>query len=1046
MNTLPQRGNGIIGLFVRHRTAANVLMLAMIVSGIFAIQRINIQFFPTIDANYVFIEIPWSGATAADIETRIISSVVPKVRFLDNAIETIGTAREGSARISVEFSAGTDMQAALASVERAVASITTLPIDSEPPQILVVNFYEPVSKIAITGPFSEEELKRFARQMRDDLIERGIDQVVFVGLRGAEVAVLVPERKQREFGLSTGQIAEKIKRSVESIPSGTLDGDREIQLRSVGTEQTPERLAEIELRALPTGEKITVGDVAAVTQRFERTDPKGKIRGETAIELRVQRAKSADTLETMQIVDTYIAHARQTFPSTLTIAQYDNSGRYVIERIAVLVENGLIGLILVGIVLALFLDFRVAAWVCIGIPVSILGTFGFMWISGQTMNMVSVFGLIMMIGVIVDDAIVVGEHVATQRAAGLDSASAAELGTTAMLKPVIAATLTTQAAFVPIFLLTGPIGQVMAAIPMVVIAVLAASLLECFLVLPGHLAGGRQGVPRAPSRFRRGFDNRFAIFRDRYFFNALKTVCEWRYTFLAALVGLALIAAGTVMFDRLKAHFFFTPEPELVRANVTFIPGYPVNDQVAALRLIEDTLYTTEAELISASGGRLVEATFTTVGAYEVFDFVPLQNVAQLEIALTASESRDVTTAQFVKAWRAGMPPVAGVQNIAVSPVEPAGLPQRAIEVDLFDAPLADLKKGAEEVAAALARYDGVEGIFDNLPYGKQELTVTLTSRGEALGFTIEAVGRQIRDLVEGAIADRFSKNEEEVTIKVLRDDRGGRPDLNDLLLKGPTGAWVPLGEVATLTEVDSFAIIRHKQGGRRTVTVGADVDNQITSANTVVRAIEPTIKEIADRYGARYSFEGETREQAQSFEDFSYGLVMAGAFIYMILALFLESFLRPIFVLVIVPFGILGAIAGHLIMDLDLTIISFVGILGLSGILVNDSIIMIDRISKRIANGEDPRTAALNGSRDRLRAVVLTSVTTICGLLPIMFETSQQAQFLIPLAVTFVFGLLVSTFVVTFLIPVLFAISEDLAPMVERARSRFSRQPVPEE
>ncbi|XWN31156.1 MAG: efflux RND transporter permease subunit [Devosia sp.] len=345
-------------------------------------------------------------------------------------------------------------------------------------------------------------------------------------------------------------------------------------------------------------------------------------------------------------------------------------------------------------------------------------------------------------------------------------------------------------------------------------------------------------------------------------------------------------------------------------------------------------------------------------------------------------------------------------------------------------------------MAAALARCDGVEGIFDNLAYGKQELTITLTGRGEALGFTIEDVGRQVRDLVEGAMADRFSRNEEEVIIKVLRDDRGGRPDLNDLLLKGPTGAWVPLGEVATLAEVDSFAIIRHKQGGRRTVTVGADVDNQITSGNTVVRAIEPTVKQIANRCGAQYSFEGQTREQAQSFEDFSYGLVMAGAFIYMMLALFSESFLRPFFVLVIVPFGILGAIAGHLIMGLDLTTISFVGILGLSGILVNDSIIT----NGRIANGEDPRTAALNRSRDRLRAVVLTSVTTICGLLPIMFETSQQAQFLIPLAVTFVFGLLVSTFVVTFLIPVLFAISEDLAPVVERARSRFGRHPLPDE
>jgi len=1024
-------GGGLIGLFVRHPTAANVLMVAMIALGVVGIVRLNVQFFPTIDVNVISVTVDWPGATASDVESQILDALEPGLRLLDGVEGTIGVAREESAVISVEFEVDADMQKALADAERAVAEVTTLPIDSEPPQVQRITFFEPVSKIAISGPFSEKALKHHARRMRDDLLARGIDQVEFVGVRGEEISVLLPEAIQRELNVSVAEVAARVREAVQNIPSGTLEGEREIQLRSLAAEPTPEGIGDIEVRALPNGEKLLVRDIGEVETRFDRNDPRGQIQGQSAIELRVRRAPSADTLEMTAIIDEYLEKARDRLPPTLQIVQYDNTGRYVLQRLLILAENGLMGLVLVVIVLAIFLDWRIAFWVAFGIPVSLLGAFGFMGLSGQSINMVSVFALIMMIGVIVDDAIVVGEQTATTLAQGLPPDVAAQAGALAMLKPVLAATLTTQAAFLPIFAVTGPIGQVMQVIPMVVIAVLAASLLECFLILPRHLNHSVGPRRQRPSAFRRAFDGGFVALREGPFTAWLHGVVAWRYAFVSLLLGLMLLTSGVVLSDRLRHHFFLTPEPELVRASVVFAPGVPVAEQTAALRVIEGTLSRVQAELTGDPDGRLVDATFTTVGAYDTFERVPLQNVAQIEIAVTASETRDIPTSAIVDAWREAIPPIAGVVNLAVSPVEPAGLPQRPIAIELQGAPLETLKMAAADVADALRRFDGVDAILDDLPYGKQELTMTLTDQGVALGFTMEDVGRQVRNLVEGAVADRFPREDEEVTIKVLRDDAGRRPDTGSLLLLSPQGLWVQLAEIVEFEEVDSFALIRHREG-QRTVSVGADVDSDITSASKIIRSLEPSLLEIAERHGVTYRFEGETEEQDQSFRDFRLGMTLALMFIYALLALVLESYIRPLFVLIIVPFGAMGAIVGHMVMGIDLTIVSLIGLLGLTGVLVNDSIIMIDRIGQHIAGGMDVRSAAIAGSRDRLRSIVLTSITTICGLLPILFETSRQAQFLVPLAVTFIFGLMVSTFIVTILVPAMFAIAEDLQQMFE--------------
>ncbi|WP_108662088.1 efflux RND transporter permease subunit [Acuticoccus kandeliae] len=1026
---------GFISLFVRHPTAANLLMIAMVAMGLIGALKLNVQFFPTIQVPVILVEVAWPGASAADVESRILDALEPELRFLDGVSKTTGMAREGSALVTLEFDAEADMQKALADAEQAIASVTILPIDSEPPQVRRVQFYEPVSKIAITGPFSEEVLKHYARQIRDGLLDAGIDQVELVGVREEEISVLVPESVQRELNLSVADIAERVKQGVQNIPAGTVEGEREIQLRSMKPRQTPEEIGEIEVRALANGEKIEIRDIADIETRFDREAPIGQIRGQPAIELRVKRAVSADTLKTTEIVDEYIAKIRSEMPPTLEIYQYDTTGRFVLQRLSILVENGITGLLLVLVALSLFLDARIAFWVAAGIPVSIFGTLGLMWLTGQSLNMVSIFSLIMMIGIIVDDAIVVGEHTATMEEEGHPPIAASIGGASMMLKPVMAATLTTMAAFVPIFAVTGPIGQVMHVIPMVVLAVLLASTFECFMVLPAHLNKSKSRAGKRPNIVRRVFDRNFIALRDGPFHRLLNWTVDWRYTFVAGLAALLIVLAGLIAGDRIRFHFFLAPEAEFVRASVVFAPGIPVPEQRAALSRIEEALRDSERELLQGtSEDKLINATFTTIGAYEVFERIRLQNVAQIEVEVTASESRTVPTNTIVDLWTEKIPPIPGVLDIAVSPVE-QGLPDRAIEIQLKGAPIAELKNAAEDVAKALRGYEGVNGILDNLPYGKQELVMEITDEGRALGFTMEGVGRQVRNLVEGAVADRFARNDEEVTVKVMRDNRAGRPDLDNLMVQSPQGRWVPLGEVLHLNEVDSFAIILHADG-QRTVKVSADVDNRITSATNVLSDLRLTaLPAIAEQYGVTFQIEGQESERAQSFSDFMFGLLLAGVFIYVILALIFESYIRPFFVMIMIPFGGMGALLGHLMLGMDLTVVSLVGFLGLTGVLVNDSIILIDRVAQRLAMGETVREAAIRASQDRLRAILLTSITTIFGLLPLLFETSRQAQFLIPLAVTFIFGLAVATVIVTLLIPVLFAIGSDVTGLFKMGR-----------
>ncbi len=1112
---------GLVQSFVRHPNAANLLMAMLLLFGAFALARINTQFFPTVERPNVTISIAWSGASAEDVETNVLAIVEPEVRFINEVDEIISYAREGSGLVVLEFAEGTDMQKAVSDVETAVKAIGNLPEDADSPVVSRSQWFDRVAKISISGDIPEGSLRTWAKRMRDDLVDRGIDRIEFTGLRDRELQVDVPERELRRLGMVVTDISRTISANSLDLPSGNIEGGTDRQVRALSDVETPAALRSIEVKSFPTGEKVKLGDIASVDAGFDDDAVQGFSNGNRAIELHIQRAATADTLATSRILKDYVDEIRPLLPDSLELQMYEVRADRLAERILLLVKNGLGGLVLVVGVLFLFLNARIALWVAAGIPVAIMATIGLMYLSGQTINMISLFGLIMMMGIIVDDAIVVGEQTDTRLRSGDNPVTAAENGAGMMLVPVLAAMTTTIAAFAPIMLITGVIGQIMLVLPLVVIAVIIASLIECFLILPGHLAHslanrrkqgrwsftrqlviallvaafitgilnrlGPDGLPEplngayavlsawqdgypvwlfstivavlslgiaflveglisilrgknAPmrtedpeesgiteadeGRFRHAFDRGFAAFRDGPFRRMVQLSFNWRYVTIAIAVGLVIVvAAGLIRSNRVEFVFFPSPEAENIRGYLTLNAGTPQEDAFSAIAMLEKALR--QAEKDAGNGEELVRAVFVKYGQSGRNRG---DNLAELRVELTSSEIRTVRTPDIVRAWRQAVPKLPGVRRFSIVEVR-GGPPGRDIEIQLQGAAAATLKKAAVEVSDLLSGISGVSGVRDDLPYGKPELRMELSPRGAALGFSIEEVGRQVRNAFEGAIPRRFAVEDDEITIRITQKMRSeGTSALRNFELRSTRGDFVPLAEVVHLSEAQGFAAIQRRDG-KSTLAVSGDIDNTANTTDGVIEELRDGggLDRIAVKHGITYKYGGRAEEQRNAFADLGIGTAAALSVIYLILAWVFGSYWRPFAIMLIIPFGLVGAVFGHWILDYQLTILSLIGLLGLAGILVNDSIILVTRMEERIAGGEDLATAATGASRDRLRAVLLTSLTTIGGLAPLMFEKSLQAQFLLPMAITIVFGLALATLLVLFLVPALIGVGSDI-------------------
>ena len=1026
----------LIRLFVRHRNAANLLAILALVTGAVALLNMNTQLFPSFGIDFVTVQVPWPGAGAEDVEANIVEAVEPEVRFLDSVKQVISFAVEGAAIMLIEFEARTDMQAALADVDSAISRVTTLPRDSETPVVQRVVLYDTISRLVLSGPVTEASLKSLAKDIRNRLLAAGIDQVTMFGARDEEIWVEIAPAALRRYDLTLAEIAARIAESSQDLPSGTLEGDFEKQIRSIGLAVDANAVGAIEVRALDDGQKIYLRDIASVGDGFDEDGKIGLRGGRPAVELHIQRSPGGDSLELADIVEKTVADVAPTLPAGVRLEHYDVQAGFISARINLLLRNGVGGLALVLIILFVFLEWRLAFWVAAGIPIALLAAMLAMLATGQSINMVSLFAIIMTLGIIVDDAIVVGEHTATLSARGLGPIEAAQAGAFRMLAPVTAASLTTIAAFLPILMISDVIGQIIIAIPLVVAAVILAALVEAFLILPSHMRDALRGSSGKVSRFRRWFDGGFDRVRAGAFRRLVDISVRWRYLTVSVALGLLAISLSLLGGGHLPFNFFPSPEAETVFANVVFAPGTPRSRTEEMTRELEAALVRAEDALTGGEGG-LVVMSFAKIGVSQVDNFGSISgdHLGGLHVELVPSDQRSVRTEQFIEAWRAEIEPLPGVERISLIPRQ-GGPPGREIDIRITGGQIAVLKQAALEVRDLLQRMPGVSDVEDDLPFGKQEVRLRISPRGRALGFTTESVGRQVRDAFEGGIAKRFARGDEEVTVRV-RYPRGSTTaaTLRNLYLRAPSGAEVAISEVVEIEETQGFSRIR-RQDGERQVAVVAEVDEAATTSGEILDTLRREgLSGIEERFGVTASFAGKEEERERTLGDMKLGALVALVSIYIILAWVFASYSRPLVVMAIIPFGIMGAIVGHMVMGYDLTILSLVALLGLSGILVNDSIILVSTIEERIKSGEPRHEAIVNGSCDRLRAVILTSLTTIGGLLPLMFETDLQARFMIPMAVTIVFGLLLATLLVLLLVPALVGVQDDVGRALGRRR-----------
>ncbi|MCG8621370.1 MAG: efflux RND transporter permease subunit [Proteobacteria bacterium] len=1016
--------------FIQHKTAANLLMVLMMAVGFISLGQLNRQFFPTFDVEIIVVSASWTGATAEDVDANIVQPLEPELRSIANAKNVVARSYEGVASVEIEFEFGTDMQQALADVENAVGQ-TDFPAEADTPRVIKAEFYDDISTLVISGPYDLKALRRFAKDIKEDLQRVGVDRININGLPDEEIRIEVSQNELARLRLSLNDISAAISRTSLDVPAGSL-ADGALRVRSLGLLKTADEYANVEIVVRPDGSRIRLGDIARIRETVNTPSVTITRNGNPAVELVFQRGSRSDSLRINRLVQDWLEEYRRTAPESLVIEQYNINADLIQQRISLLVNNGMTGLMLVVGVLFLFLSMRVAIWVAAGIPVAFLATFGVMLFMGQSINMISLFGLIMALGIVVDDAIVIGEHAEHLRQKrGLNMTDAAGLAATRMGPPVVSAMLTTVAAFLPLFTIKGIIGEIISAIPLVVVAVLIASLIEVFFILPAHLAHYGGVAKEKTSGFRHQFDTMFNKFRDERFFGWVRTAVEWRYATLAIAFTALMLSIGMLAGGRVNFVFFTSPEADIAFGNIIMAPGTPRSQTEIMLREVTNAAEEAEYKVTNGEGG-LIQMNLAYLGTV-VTDGDPTGRGADdgragVVIELLTADKRSVRIDDFLAAWRSEITHQPGLQRLTIRAPR-GGPPGRDIDIRLMGDDLTVLKAAAQEVVTLVEAVPSATGVNENLSYGAEERIVRLSPYGQALGLSVASVGQQLRASLDGVVVTRFPRGDEEVTVRLsLPTDETLTDNIGGTRIIAPSGQYVVLNEVAGVDDRLGFSVVR-RQDGFREVGIVSDLDSDVISTSQALDVVEAGgLREIAEAYDLRYRFAGRDEEESEAFADMGTGGMLALVCMYIILAWVFSSWLLPFAVMVMIPFALIGAVIGHYVMGLTMTILSLFALIALAGIVVNNSIILVATIERRREEGKgDSMHAIVAGASDRLRPVILTSVTTICGLSTLMFERSLQAQFLIPMATTIVFGLATTTLLVLFVVPSVLAIGDDM-------------------
>jgi multidrug efflux pump subunit AcrB len=1018
--------NSLLGVFARHRVAANLLMVMMLLSGVIALQKLNVQFFPNFELDQISVSTTWSGASSEDIESGITIPLEQRLRSIDRLKELTSTSATGVSGITLEFDENSNMTFALDDVRKQVDDFNNLPDDAENPKIAQQVRYESVARLLISGPSQIDELRMLARQFERELISVGIDKVDISGLPKQQILIELAAEQIQRLGVGLDELASRVDAASQDLPAGLIgeeDGAREI--RSQNQRRTPQDFASLAIVS-EADKRIHLGDIAKIERGHLPGSSTISLGGKNAVVLVLRRNENGDSLEAAEILQNWLEKTRPQLPPNIEIQVFNERWQLIKERIMLLLKNGAGGLVLVLLILYLFLSARVAFWVAVGIPVSFMATLAVLYLVGGSINMISLFALIMALGIIVDDAIVVGEDAQAHFDMGEDPLMASEGGARRMLAPVLASSLTTIAAFLPLMMIGGRMGSIMVAIPMVIVCVIVASLIESFLILPGHLRHAFvHGRAVKTSRFKEKLNRGFERLRDDWFRRLVRIAIEFRWTTLACAIGFLLFAAGLFLGGKTSWQFFPSPESTTVYANVRFVSG-------TAREVVDKFVDQVEAELNNTIDDidETVVSTYYRVHASTVGRgrAITGERAGSIYVELLSSDQRATDNPSFINNWRSRIKAPPGIESFQITSRQ-VGPSRRELNLRLTGSTPHRLKTAALDLAQTLETIPGVSAIDDDLPYGREQLIYELSPAGEALGLSITDIGRQLRAAYDGIILQRFQQGADEVEVRLqLPQSEQRRLDsLLHLPILLPNGEFVALETVANWRSAQGFETLRHFNGSL-SVDVSADVNAALNNTAEIVADLTLfTLPALSSKYGIQYSVEGRSASQRETFADMRLGAIIALVLMYLVLAWVFSSYGWPLLVMLTIPLGLTGAVLGHWFMDMNLTILSLFGFFGLSGIVVNDSIILVMFYRHIRDKGMSIYDALEEAACQRLRAVLLTSLTTIAGLTPLLFETSRQAQFLIPMAVSIAFGLAFATLLILLVIPAMLSIYEDV-------------------
>jgi len=1037
---------GFLSYFTRHATAANLLMVVMLVLGLFAATKIRSQFFPDVVIEQIVVNVNWKGAGPEDVDNGIVQLLEPPLLAVAGVQTTRARSYEGRAVIRLEFEPGYDMARAADDVKTAVDGVTGLPQDADAPIVTRVFWRDRVTDVIITGPVSSEQLGQFADEFVAMLFRRGITRATIKGLEAPEVTVEVNEAALVRNDLSLGAIADAIKGEAASDPVGAV-ANGAARVRAGIAKHSPNAIGSVVLASKADGSKLTVSDVASVKMASGARNRSYFVGGNPAVSIRVDRSDGGDAISIQKAVSSVADELQRTLPKGVHVSLIRTRSEAISSRINMLFKNGIIGLGLVLALLFLFLNARTAFWVAAGIPVAMAAAIALMLVWGLTINMVSLFALIITLGMVVDDAIVVGEY-ADFRARNLSEGAvvAAENAARRMSAPVVSATLTTIIAFFALTAIRGRFGSLIADIPFTVVVVLTASLIECFLILPHHMSHALASVGKRrwfdlPSHY---FNIGFTWFRATLFRPAMAWVVRFRYPVLAGVVLLLALQVSLFLSGEVTWRFFNAPERGSITANFAMVPGARRHDT-------RDMMH--ELQRATAEVGARYEAEYGT----NPVDFVLAEvgGTAGRGLAGEATKDKDLLGAVSIELIDADLRPYSSFKFLAdlqeAVTRHPlletlsfrgwrSGPGGAAIDVQLSGGTADVLKAAAQELKSALAQYPEVSSLEDDLAYDKQELNLELTPQGHALGFTIGGIARVLRQRLNGITAASYPVGVRTADITVKLPDSALSSDfLSRTMMRTPKGAYVPLGDIVTVTTKAGFAAVL-RENGLRVLSVTGDVsEDDPVRAGIVAQAMtDEILPAIASKFGVSWRQAGLSEQEQGFIADAKLGFMLALAGIYLTLAWIFSSWTRPVVVMAVIPFGLVGAIYGHHAWGVPLSMFSVVGLIGMTGVIINDSIVLVSTVDE-YAENRSFTVAILDAVTDRLRPVLLTSLTTVLGLGPLLFETSQQAQFLKPTVITLCYGLGFGVVLVLLVVPALLAAQLDISLRINAFRRMLS-------